>query len=70
MNFEIFLLDILNNHSNILENISNYTFICDNCKVHHSRCLKDFINKHFDIMYLSVYSPFLNPIEELYSLWK
>ena len=45
--------------------------IMDNCKIHHSRTVKDYLKKHnIQVLYLPPYSPELNPIEEAWSVVK
>jgi len=41
----------------------------DNASVHKVKTLEPFLKK-FNILYNAPYSPFLNPIEELFSIWK
>lgn len=51
--------------------ISNPVFIIDNARIHHYRGIfydEEFSN--YEIMYLPAYSPFLNPIENIFSVWK
>ena len=55
----------------LFQNSSKKYFICDNSTVHHVKEIEylfdDIIH---EIMYLSPYSPQLNPIESLFSKWK
>jgi hypothetical protein len=53
--------------SKIYQNLQNYTFVLDNCRIHHSRCTDIFFNNHLDNLYLFFYPPFLNPIEEMFA---
>lgn len=53
------------------QSLSNIVLVMDNLKVHHTQEIRQFVieNNH-RLMYLPPYSPFLNPIEELFSKWK
>ena len=52
-------------------NINNAIFIMDNVPFHKSQQIKNFIlERGYQYNYLSSYSPFLNPIENLFSKWK
>lgn len=52
-------------------NINDPTFILDNAKIHHYCGLNDTINSlGLKLFFLSPYSPFLNPIENIFSVWK
>ena len=51
--------------------IENPTFIMDNARIHHYTSLKDIVEElGINILYLPPYSPFLNPIENVFSKWK
>ena len=52
-------------------NINNAIFIMDNVPFHKSQQVKNFIlERGYQYDYLPPYSPFLNPIENLFSKWK
>ena len=47
------------------------TFVMDNASIHKTREVTNLIlENEFNIMFLPAYSPFLNPIENLFSKWK
>lgn len=51
--------------------IENPVFIMDNARIHHYRGLQEVISlEGLRIEYLPPYSPFLNPIENIFSVWK
>ena len=51
--------------------ILNPVFIMDNCRIHHYKGLQNIIEtENIAIKYLPPYSPFLNPIENVFSVWK
>lgn len=67
--FGCFLVELLLNNSDILEDIGRYVFVLDNASIHKADNIKILLS--FILMqFLSRYSPFLNPIEELFSQWK
>ena len=44
------------------------TFVMDNASIHKNRKVTNLIlENEFNIMFLPAYSPFLNPIENIYS---
>ena len=46
-------------------------FILDNARIHHYRGLNQIVQQlGLDLRYLPPYSPFLNPIENVFSVWK
>ena len=51
--------------------LSNKTFILDNCSIHKNASIKDLleVNGH-RLIFLPPYTPQLNPIEEVFSVWK
>jgi len=52
-------------------NIKNAVFIMDNVRFHRSDSICNFIlNKGHQVLYLPPYSPFLNPIENMFAKWK
>ena len=53
------------------KNISNPIFILDNARIHHYTGLNELrSNNRIRLEYLPPYSPFLNPIENVFSIWK
>jgi len=67
--FKLFLSEL---HAKCIDSeIENPIFIMDNAKIHHYRGLSETINRlQIQIEYLPPYSPFLNPIEKVFSVWK
>lgn len=54
-----------------LANIDGAILICDNVAFHHSTCVSQLVeNAGHKLVFLPPYSPFLNPIEEVFSQWK
>ena len=52
-------------------NIENPLFIMDSARIHHYTGLLEVLDSlNIEIMYLPEYSPFLNPIENVFSKWK
>ena len=49
--------------------VDSYYFFLDNAKIHHANINKD-IRDNFAFFFSAPYSPFLNPIEEVFSLIK
>lgn len=49
--------------------LDNYVFFCDNAKIHVAKVFSELRN-YLHFCYNAAYSPFLNPIEELFALWK
>ena len=46
-------------------------FIMDNCSIHKNKCIKDVLEENgHRLIFLPPYTPQLNPIEEVFSLWK
>ncbi|KAI5151009.1 hypothetical protein ENBRE01_1836 [Enteropsectra breve] len=46
-------------------------FVMDNALIHKIEAIGTYAQEHgFDIVFLLPYSPFLNPIENLFSMWK
>lgn len=46
-------------------------FVMDNARIHHYKGLKELIDElKLNVLYLPPYSPFLNPIENVFSKWK
>jgi len=53
------------------ERLRNQVFIMDNCSMHKVEVVRDTIQKAgHKLLFLPPYSPQLNPIEELFSVWK
>ncbi|KAF7684984.1 hypothetical protein CDIK_4267, partial [Cucumispora dikerogammari] len=51
--------------------IINPVFVLDNCRIHHYTGLRVTIEGlGLNLMFLPPYSPFLNPIENVFSVWK
>ncbi|KAJ8373224.1 hypothetical protein AAFF_G00267160, partial [Aldrovandia affinis] len=50
----------------------NYIVIWDNVSFHRAALVHNWFanNPHFSVLYLSPYSPFLNPIKSLFSAWR
>lgn len=68
-NFKQFLIDL--KITCTLIGIQNPTFVMDNAKIHHYRGLDILVtNSNYNFFYLPPYSPFLNPIENVFSKWK
>lgn len=44
-------------------------FFMDNARIHHAIALRD-LKLNLNFFYNAPYSPMLNPIEELFGLWK
>ena len=47
----------------------NYVIFLDNASIHRANILKPCLRK-YHVIYNAPYSPFLNPIEELFGIWK
>ena len=47
----------------------DYVFVMDNVRTHKALAVEDLL-KEITVCYTAPYSPFLNPIEELFSTWK
>lgn len=67
--FGAFLIALLNDCPEIKENLDKWIFYMDNAAIHRAKILEPFL-KHLRIFYAPAYSPFLNPIEEFFGLWK
>lgn len=52
------------------QDISKVVFVLDNCPIHHSIVFQNTIASSINVLYLSPYSPFLNPIELFWSNMK
>ncbi len=67
--FHAFLTEFLKNNQDIYDHLDDYVFVMDNSPIHkHSDHMQ--FRESLQIIYLPPYSPFLNPIEELFSQWK
>lgn len=49
---------------------TRFTFVMDNAKFHHAEDVKRAVPAPHQIEYNPPYSPFLNPIETIFSVWK
>jgi transposase len=49
--------------------MEKYVFFIDNASIHKASCLKEFFS-FIRPLYNAPYSPFLNPIEEVFGIWK
>ena len=67
--FGAFFASLLNNNQDILNHPSKYLFFMDNASIHRANSLKS-IFSNFCVLFNAPYSPFLNPIEELFGTWK
>jgi len=53
------------------ENENAYTFVMDNCSIHKVHGVRSVVAAYGHVLiFIPPYSPQLNPIEELFSLWK
>ena len=53
------------------EQIGNATLVMDNVPFHKTKKVKEFVEERgYTLLFLPPYSPFLNPIENLFSKWK
>lgn len=51
--------------------ITNPHFILDNARIHHYNGLNNILSDlNIQLVFLAPYSPFLNPIENIFSIWK
>ncbi|TBU11052.1 DDE-like endonuclease, partial [Hamiltosporidium tvaerminnensis] len=67
--FKLFIKEI--NESCQRQGILTPIFVMDNARIHHYRGLNDDEEiASYRIKYLPPYSPFLNPIENVFSVWK
>lgn len=64
-----FLINLIKNQDEIRNFLSSFIFYIDNAATHMAKYL-DKIKKNINIMYGPSYSPQLNPIEGVFSLWK
>ena len=67
--FKAFLLDL--KIKCLEKGITDPVFVLDNARIHHYTGLNDVIRDNgIRMFYLPPYSPFLNPIENIFSVWK
>jgi transposase len=64
--FAGFLINLLKHNTDIWDDLHNYVFILDKASAHKSEISREF-RGCLPIHYLAPYSPFLTPIEELFS---
>lgn len=57
-------------HLNLHEQEKDIVFFMDNASIHKNFDLRQELATQITIIYNAPYSPFLNPIEECFSLWK
>ena len=67
--FGCFLLHLLRLYPDILNPTKRYCFVLDNATIHHAKKLKNLLS-NLKIFYLAPYSPFNNPIEEVFAITK
>ena len=67
--FGSFLLDLINNNSSIKDNLKKTVFYFDNGPTHKGNVLNDMLSE-VNYMRGPSYSPFLNPIEGIFGIWK
>ena len=67
--FGAFLCNLLKYNQTLLTNRSKYVLFMDNARIHRAKILQPFF-QHMNVLYNVPYSPFLNPIEELFWNWK
>ncbi|KAG0436621.1 hypothetical protein DMUE_4127 [Dictyocoela muelleri] len=69
LSFEFFLIELFDILRAI--NVENAVFVMDNVSFHKSSLITNLVEyTQHSILYLPPYSPFLNPIENLFSQWK
>ena len=67
--FGYFLVALLKADPQIQQARSNYVFFMDNFRTHKAKAVQDILSE-ITVCYSAPYSPFLNPIEEMFSTWK
>ena len=67
--FGAFLINLIDSCSLKTKGLDNYVFFMDNSKTHHAKRLRK-LRDYLHICFNAAYSPQLNPIEGLFSLWK
>ena len=65
VDFGSFLLELIHNNKEIKENLRDYVFYMDNASIHKAKKLKGLYSK-INVLFAPPYSPFLNPIEEVF----
>ena len=65
--FLYFMKKIIERQIEIGEDLKKVVFVLDNCPIHHSIVLQNELLNKVYVLYLSPYSPFLNPIEWFWS---
>ena len=63
--FGAFVINLINNTEKLNRNLDKMIFFCDNCSVHKVMACKELFAK-VRFKYNTPYSPFLNPVEELF----
>lgn len=64
-----FLVNLINLCGIKDQGTDNYVFFVDNSKIHSAKVLHD-LNSYLHVCFNAPYSPQLNPIEEVFGLWK
>ena len=64
-----FILNVISQNDEIRLNIDHYVWYMDNAQIHKASCIASILES-INVYYASPYSPFLNPIEEVFGLWK
>ena len=67
--FASFLGELIRNNHEIQKNLSKTVFYFDNCSIHKAK-LQHRLFEVINILYAPPYSPFINPIEYFFGLWK
>ena len=67
--FGAFLLFLLKNNNVIKSNLNNYIFYMDNASIHKANLLNK-LKLCVRIKFIPPYSPMINPIEEVFAIWK
>ena len=67
--FAGFLIDVVKKYPDILVHRAKYYFVMDNASSHHAKNFRPF-RGNLNILFNAPYSPFHNPIEEMFGLWK
>ncbi len=64
-----FIINLIRANGLQEKNLDNYVFFVDNARIHKAKKLS-LLNNNLNICFNAPYSPQLNPIEGLFSLWK
>ena len=67
--FGFFIISLLNAYPEIRDSRNNYIFYMDNARTHKAKAIQDLLSQIITC-YSAPYSPFLNPIEEVFGTWK